>query len=226
MDANIYNSWLECYNNISFLSNYSNVKEIHIPIELFSIEPEDKRNCPSGIAQAELPKRNCLSGIAQAELPKRNCKMKKSYFIEDVSNITIHIDDKINHLILNRCNNINLIINVDLISGLDIFHSSNVNITYARTTTSIVNSINFGRNYHICIVNPYTINCMMCTICVNNMYFIINDTAYKVYENLFRANPLYFFIEKADADADADADGSVTINTIDSMYGLVCSKTF
>ena len=46
----------------------------------------------------------------------------------------------------------------------------------------------------------------MCTICVNNMYFIINDTIYKVYENLFRANPLYFFIEKADADANADAN--------------------
>ena len=70
----------------------------------------------------------------------------------------------------------------------------------------------------------------MCTICVNNMYFIINDTIYKVYENLFRANPLYFFIEKADADANADAnahiDCSVTINTIDSIYGLVSSKIF
>jgi len=199
MDANIYNSWLECYNNISFLSNYSNVKEIHLPPD-----PDHKRNCTTD--------------------HKRNCKMKKSYFIEDASNITIYVDDKMNHLILNRCNTINLIINVDLISGLDIFHSSNVNITYARTTTSIVNSINFGRNYHICIVNPCTINCMMCTICVNNMYFIINDTAYKVYENLFRANPLYFFIEKADTDT--DADDSITINTIDSIYGLVSSKTF
>ena len=192
MDANILNSWLECYNNINFLS--LNVKEIHLP------------NDPI----------------------KHNCNMKKSYFIEDANTITIHVDDKINHLILNRCDTINLIINVDLISGLEIFHSNNINIIYAHTASSIVASINFGTSYHISILNSRTINCMMCTICVNDMYFIINDTTYKVHENLFRGNPLYFFIEKTDGDGDGDGDGdekNITINTIDSIYGMVCSKT-
>ena len=145
MDANIYNSWLECYNNISFLSNYSNVKELHLPKGALPPEPP----CDEIIAKDEF-----IPNICQHQIP---LNVKKSYFIEDASNITIYIDDKMNHLILNRCNTINLIINVDLISGLDIFHSNNINITYARTTTSIVNSINFGRNYHIYIVNPCTI---------------------------------------------------------------------
>ena len=67
--------------------------------------------------------------------------MKKSYFIEDANTITIHVDDKINHLILNRCDTINLIINVDLISGLDIFHSNNVNYIYYQINPMILTKV-------------------------------------------------------------------------------------
>jgi len=102
---NIYESWLECYNNINFISQSIQVKEIHLPCT-------DK------------------------------CVQKQSYFIEDASNVTIYVDKKFNHLILNRCNDINLILKDDLISGLDIFHSNDVNITYGNATSTIVSSIN------------------------------------------------------------------------------------
>ena len=148
--------------------------------------------------------------------------MKHSYFIEDASNVTIYVDKKFNHLILNRCNTINLILNEDLISGLDIFHSNDVNITYANESSTIVSSINFGRSFHIYLLRPDSINCdlsVICTICVNGLNFIVYNTNYTMYENLFRGNPLYFFM-KMDSENDR-----LTITTIDSEYGVVDLKT-
>ena len=132
--------------------------------------------------------------------------------------MTIYVDKKFNHLILNRCNAINLILNDDLISGLDIFHSNDVNITYGMNTSNIVSSINFGRSCHIYLLSPQHINCdvsIICTICVNGMSFIVHNTNYNVYENLFRANPIYFFM-KMDNDTN-----KLTITTIDSKIGVV-----
>lgn len=183
---NIYDSWLECYNNINFISQCISHKEIHLP------------------------------GADQD-----HHMQKQSYFIEDASNVTIYIDKKFNHLILNRCNDINLIVNDDLISGMDIFHSNDINITYGNEATTIVSSINFGRSFHIYIETPAAINCdlsIICTICVNGMNFIVHNTNYNVYENLFRANPIYFFM-KMDSEND-----KLTITTIDSNIGVVDTK--
>ena len=189
---NIYDSWLECYNNINFLSQDITIKEIHLPGNLV----------------------NAASGSDSI--------MKHSYFIEDATNVTIYVDKKFNHLILNRCNDINLIFNEDLISGLDIFHSNDVNITYANGTSTIVSSINFGRSFNIYLLGPDAINCdlsVICTICVNGMNFIVHSTNYTMYENLFRANPLYFFM-KMNSEND-----NLTIITIDSEYGVVDLQT-
>jgi len=185
---NIYESWLECYNNINFISQSIQVKEIHLPC---------------------------------ADSSTDYCIQKQSYFIEDASNVTIYVDKKFNHLILNRCNDINLILKDDLISDLDIFHSNDVNITYGNATSSIVSSINFGRSFHIYIETPDTINCdvsIICTLCVNGMHFIVHNTNYSVYENLFRANPIYFFM-KMDSENE-----KLTITTIDSKIGVVDTK--
>ena len=160
--------------------------------------------------------------VKELHLPQsssRNC-VKQSYFIEDASNVTIYVDNKFNHLILNRCNTINLIFNDDLISGLDIFHSNDVNITYGNNTSNIVTSINFGRSFHIYLLSPQHINCdtsIICTICINGINFIVHNTTYNGYDNLFRANPIYYFMKMDDN----DDNKKLVITTIDSIYGVV-----
>lgn len=186
---NIYESWLKCYNNINFITQNINVKEIHLPRGLYPLTPDRQSS-------------------------SRHCE-KQSYFIEDASNVTIYVDAKFNHLILNRCNTINLILNDDLISGIDIFHCNDINITYGNDTSTIITSINFGRSFNIYLLAPQHINfdlSIICTICVNGMSFIVHNTNYNGYDNLFRSNPIYYFM-KMDNE-------KITITTIDSNYGI------
>ena len=56
---------------------------------------------------------------------------KTSLQIYNCKNCTIIIDRKINHITINRCENIALIINAGVISGIDIIHSGNI-VCYSR----------------------------------------------------------------------------------------------
>ena len=47
MENVIYESWLECYNNINFISQNINVREIHLPRGLCPLTPDQTDNCPN-----------------------------------------------------------------------------------------------------------------------------------------------------------------------------------
>jgi len=51
---------------------------------------------------------------------------KKSIFISKCKNCIFTLNNKINHITLEKCNNIILIVNDGLMSGIDILHSHNV----------------------------------------------------------------------------------------------------
>ena len=126
----------------------------------------------------------------------------KSYYIEKTSNTIIYVNTKINHLVLNKCNDVILIINEEFISGLDIFHSNNIKIHNNIESKSFY-SISFGFNYTINI-NKIFIN-LDILLCVNSIYKLkINklNTINKYNKfilclNLFRSEPVYIFINNS-----------------------------
>jgi len=139
--------------------------------------------------------------------------MHKTYYFEKSNNLIININTKINHLIINKCDNIILNINSSLISGLDIFHSNNVIINNNFEIQSNY-SINFGQNF---VINVNKISDIMnITLCVNIIYSLkINKLYNKLYIkfisclNLFRIEPIYFFIDNS----------LERINGFDTTYG-------
>ena len=141
----------------------------------------------------------------------------KTYYFEKSKNLIIHINTKINHLIINKCDNVIIYINSSLISGLDIFHSNNITIN--NNYDFIANySLNFGYNFTININNPSsTMNITLCTNIINNLKInkIYNCDTYNNYAtfmgclNLFRYEPVYFFIDNSPE----------IIGGFDSMYG-------
>ena len=153
---------------------------------------------------------------------------QKTYYFEKSTNLTIHINTKINHLVLNKCDNTVIHINIPLISGVDIFHSNNIIINHLDTNidnmeeedNDIQYSINFGNNF---LINLYCkINI---TICVNIIYLLqINKRDRNNKErkfigclNLFRFEPIYLFVENND-EAVADYADDV-IQGYDTVYG-------
>ena len=151
---------------------------------------------------------------------------QKTYYFEKSKNLTIYINTKINHLVLNKCDNTVIYINIPLISGVDIFHSNNIIINHnamAQDTdieeegNDIQYSINFGNNF---LINLYCkINI---TICVNIIYLLqINKRDRNNKErkfvgclNLFRFEPIYLFVENSDQEDYADV-----IQGYDTVYG-------
>ena len=156
---------------------------------------------------------------------------QKTYYFEKSKNLTIHINTKINHLVLNKCDNTVIYINIPLISGVDIFHSNNIIINHLDTATNamaqdtdieeegndIQYSINFGNNF---LINLYCkINI---TICVNIIYLLqINKRDRNNKErkfvgclNLFRFEPIYLFVDNSD-----DTDYADKIQGYDTVYG-------
>ena len=130
---------------------------------------------------------------------------QKTYYFEKSNNLTIYINTKINHLVLNKCDNAVIHINIPLISGVDIFHSNNIIINHnaieeEEDLNDIQYSINFGNNF---LINLYCkINI---TICVNIIYLLqINKRDQNNKErkfvgclNLFRFEPIYLFVDQA-----------------------------
>ena len=150
---------------------------------------------------------------------------QKTYYFEKSTNLTIHINTKINHLVLNKCDNTVTHINIPLISGVDIFHSNNIIINHLDTVqdkmeeedNDIQYSINFGNNF---LINLYCkINI---TICVNIIYLLqINKRDRNNKErkfvgclNLFRFEPIYLFVDNSD-----DTDYADKIQGYDTVYG-------
>ena len=161
---------------------------------------------------------------------------QKTYYFEKSENLTIHINTKINHLVLNKCDNTVIHINIPLISGIDIFHSNNIIINHHTHKDAdldadqdalqnddddqgndIQYSINFGNNF---LINLYCkINI---TICVNIIYLLqINKRDRNNKErkfvgclNLFRFEPIYLFVENSDQEDYADV-----IQGYDTVYG-------
>ena len=150
---------------------------------------------------------------------------QKTYYFEKSTNLTIHINTKINHLVLNKCDNTVIHINIPLISGVDIFHSNNIIINHLDTNidnmeeedNDIQYSINFGNNF---LINLYCkINI---TICVNIIYLLqINKRDRNNKErkfvgclNLFRFEPIYLFVDNSD-----DTDYADKIQGYDTVYG-------
>jgi len=146
----------------------------------------------------------------------------KTYYFEKSNNLIIHINTKINHLIINKCDNVIVYINSALISGLDVFHSNN--ITIHNNYDFVANySLNFGSNFTINISNPSsTMNITLCTNIIYNLKInkIYNCDAYINYVsfigclNLFRYEPVYFFIDNSPE----------IIDGFDSMYGKFSLK--
>ena len=156
---------------------------------------------------------------------------QKTYYFEKSTNLTIHINTKINHLVLNKCDNTVIHINIPLISGVDIFHSNNIIINHNDMAqdsahdaaqdaivedNDIQYSINFGNNF---LINLYCkINI---TICVNIIYLLqINKRDRNNKErkfvgclNLFRFEPIYLFVDNNNNDADNVVQG------YDTVYG-------
>jgi hypothetical protein len=149
---------------------------------------------------------------------------QKTYYFEKSTNLTIHINTKINHLVLNKCDNTVIHINIPLISGVDIFHSNNIIINHLDTNidnmeeedNDIQYSINFGNNFRINLYCKINI-----TICVNIIYLLqINKRDRNNKErkfigclNLFRFEPIYLFVDNNNNDADNVVQG------YDTVYG-------
>jgi hypothetical protein len=138
-----------------------------------------------------------------------NNLIKKTYYIDNTDNALIYVNTKINHLIMHRCNNITLIINSVLISGLDIFHSNNI---------SIINNIPCKAEYSFCFgencvftFNTTDIEIRLCMQAVYNLIIkLVNERKpYRGCLNLFRAEPIYFFIN----------NNTACINGFDTVYG-------
>lgn len=136
----------------------------------------------------------------------------KTFYIENTSNSIIYINTKINHLILNKCNNITLIINSTFISGLDIFHSNDVYI-FNNVSIKSEYSFNFGENFTINVNADET----EITLCINVIYNLIinklnSEKKYNTFNgclNLFTTETLYIFINEKTSD----------INGFDTIYG-------
>jgi len=143
----------------------------------------------------------------------------KTYYIENSSNITCIINTKINHLIINKCDNIIIFINSILISGLDIFHSNTISINNNNNNNNNNNSIsnfsiNFGHTY-ILNINQFNVDLNL-KLCINIIYNLtINKlTVHYIYDtyitclNLFTIQTLYLYINNND-----------TIKCLDTFYG-------
>lgn len=136
----------------------------------------------------------------------------KTFYIENTNNSAIYCNTKINHLVINKCNNINLFINSNFISGLDIFHSNNVYI-FSNISGKSEYSLNFGENYTI----NFNAEELDITLCVNSIYnLLVNkltpDKTYKTFTgclNLFSSEPIFFFIN----------DKSEEVYGFDTVYG-------
>lgn len=136
----------------------------------------------------------------------------KTFYIENTNNAVVYINTKINHLILNKCNNITLIINATFISGLDIFHSNNIYILNNVSCKSEY-SFNFGENFTININSDKT----EITLCINIIYNLIinklnSEKKYNKFNgclNLFTSETLYLFINSE----------SNNINGFNTVYG-------
>ena len=129
----------------------------------------------------------------------KNDNIHKTYYIEQSSNITCILNSKLNHLIINKCENISIIINSILISGMDVFHSNNILINNNCHNTSNF-SLNFGQNY-IFNIN-YLLNEFTFKLCINIIYNLNIHKLNLCYKydkyitslNLFTIQTLYFYI--------------------------------
>ena len=147
-----------------------------------------------------------LSGLSnqiiKISLPE---DITKTYYIESSKNISIYIDTKINHLVLNKCSNVIIFINAEFISGLDIFHSNNIIINnFIETTTNY--SINFGYDYTINTINTINTSRIMLllniTVCCNQIYSLKINQLNEINRfnrfidclNLFMTEPIYIII--------------------------------
>ena len=126
--------------------------------------------------------------------------IKKTFYIESSQNLSIYIDTKINHLVLNKCSNIIIFIKSELISGLDIFHSDNIVINvFVETITNY--SLNFGHTYTINIIRIMPL--LDITVCCNQIYSIkinqLNEmnrfNSFIDCLNLFMSESIYIFLK-------------------------------
>lgn len=136
----------------------------------------------------------------------------KTFYIENTTNTLVYINSKINHLIINKCKNITLIINEGFISGLDIFHSNDVYI-FDNVPSKSEYSFNFGENFTINVNSDET----EIILCINVIYNLIinklnSDKFYNTFNgclNLFTTETLYLFINSNSND----------INGFNTVYG-------
>jgi hypothetical protein len=171
---NIFDSWTKCKANHTYVENISNANVILSNMIIINNINNNYDNVVENI--------------------------KRTIYFDKCNNLEINIDEKFNHILLVNCHNINIKIKKDLISGLDILNSKNINIklenkiNYTEISNSNdcnyiynINDTNLTDNVYINTNLCYNINFVINYICFNsnlgyfldNKYFIINNNFIK-----------------------------------------------
>ena len=162
---------------INFYTSYLSVKNNHIFIE-------DKHHDIIAIGHRIIINNKIKNNLIDST---------KTIFLSNCSNIKIILGKKINHLIIERCKNVKVIIMKGLISGLDIIHSSDVNIII--NNDNIYNlSCGDSSDCDYKLKKDIASNTLFSTDNCHNINLIINDTEnnsiilFKTNESLFTSS--------------------------------------
>lgn len=129
-----------------------------------------------------------------------NIKNKNSIYLEKCNKCKIFIDSTISHLRLVNCHNNRLIINKNVITGVDIINSTEISLNVLKD----INFIDFS-NAKNCIYNQKEENLPLVLSLYGSLNFklFINDKLYKHHNNLFEIYNLYL-LDKINNDIRCD----------------------
>jgi hypothetical protein len=148
---NVFKSWKKCKNNNIVISKIDKKTNVRIDNNI----------------------------IANSKVLHENVNIKSSIHFIGCKNFTIFIDNKINHIYIEKCSNFTIKSVSGLISGIDIINSNNVKLmmtTYDIYNLNIRNSSNCNVYVDDSIVDKLFIYSMKC----DNLEFIVVNEAFHI----------------------------------------------
>lgn len=173
MITNVYSSWKKCLDNQIIISDLKNVV----------IRIDDRLH---------------IDGVET----HRDISQKSTLLFSACENVNILVLNKVNHVIVERSHDVNLKSVAGIIGGIDVLHSTNVNLLVTKRD---IFYMGFGTatRCNAYIEEPLTLNTLISTLECSNINFIsmIDNLSvlgkYVTNRTLFNGFNLYMFIANA-----------------------------
>lgn len=122
-----------------------------------------------------------------------NVNMKTTVFFSGCENVSVSLYQKINHIILEKSSNVQMIISDGIIGGLDILHCKSVDFVVMNKD---VFYISYGNSVscNASLDKKISTNTLISTICCHEINFVIVPSVFRTNSSLFSGMNLMAFV--------------------------------